>query len=172
MPSRTMTCDCQQIPASGAPDRLRGGPREVSAHNHTFSPKTYTRHQLPACPALKEFLRTDYRGLAEHLADRPDSARLIGLKDTPHHTTPSKAADRLLRPFRPANCSMRCSPGRCERTSASGARPWRRSMARVRRAATSAATTPNDDRRPEPIPGKRPARSIPRLFRPSTAPAV
>jgi hypothetical protein len=46
---------------------------------------------------LKEFLRLDYRGFAEHLADYPDLIRLIELKAVPHFTTFQKAARRLLR---------------------------------------------------------------------------
>ena len=50
-----------------------------------------------ACLVLKEFLRLDYRGFAEHLADHPDLAGLIGLKVIPHYTTFQKAAARLLK---------------------------------------------------------------------------
>ena len=46
---------------------------------------------------LKEFLRLDYRGFVEHLADHPDLARLIDLKAVPHFTTFQKAAARLLK---------------------------------------------------------------------------
>ena len=45
---------------------------------------------------LKEFLRLDYRGFAEHLMDHPDVAGQIGLKTVPHFTTFQKAARRLL----------------------------------------------------------------------------
>lgn len=50
-----------------------------------------------ACLVLKEFLRLDYRGFAEHLADHLDLARLIELKVIPHDTTFQKAAARLLK---------------------------------------------------------------------------
>ncbi len=69
----------------------------LPAYSHRFSPKKFTQHQLVACLVLKEFLRTDYRGLAEHLADHPELARLIHLEVVPHFTTFQKAADRLLR---------------------------------------------------------------------------
>ena len=46
-----------------------------------------------ACLVLKEFLRLDYRGLA----DQPDFARLIDLETIRHHTTFQKAAERLLK---------------------------------------------------------------------------
>jgi DDE family transposase len=69
----------------------------LPAHRHKFSPKKFTQPQLLACLVLKEFLRLDYRGFAEHLADHPDLARLIDLKIVPHFTTFQKAAVRLLR---------------------------------------------------------------------------
>jgi hypothetical protein len=46
---------------------------------------------------LKEFLRLDYRGFAEHLADHTDLAGLMGLRAIPHFTTFHKAAARLLK---------------------------------------------------------------------------
>ena len=69
----------------------------LPAHRHRFSPKKFTQPQLMACLVLKEFLRLDYRGFAEHLADHPDLARLIDLKAVPHYTTFQKAAARLLK---------------------------------------------------------------------------
>jgi len=70
--------------------------RALPAHRHKFSPKKFTQPQLLACLVLKEFLRTDYRGLAAHLDDHPDLARSIDLKAVPHYTTFQKAAARLL----------------------------------------------------------------------------
>ncbi len=46
---------------------------------------------------LKTFLKTDYRGLAAHLADHSDLRAALGLRDVPHFTTPQKASRRLLR---------------------------------------------------------------------------
>jgi hypothetical protein len=70
--------------------------RALPAYRHKFSPRKFTQPQLMACLVLKEFLRTDYRGLAAHLADRADLCRQIGLKVVPHFTTFQKAAQRLL----------------------------------------------------------------------------
>jgi hypothetical protein len=69
----------------------------VPAHRHPFSPKKFTQPQLLACLVLKEFLRLDYRGLAEHLADHGELTRLLALKAIPHYTTLQKAAARLLK---------------------------------------------------------------------------
>lgn len=64
---------------------------------HVFSPRKYTQPQLFACLVLKTFLKTDYRGLAAHLADHSDLRAALGLKCVPHFTTPQKASRRLLR---------------------------------------------------------------------------
>jgi hypothetical protein len=69
----------------------------LPAYRHKFSPKKFTQPQLLACLVLKEFQRLDYRGLADHLADHPDLAGLIGLKAVPHYTTFQKASERLLK---------------------------------------------------------------------------
>src|SRR5258708_38288716 len=64
---------------------------------HRRCPKLYTQPQLFACLALKAFLKTDYRGVAQLLRDLPDLARAVGLGRVPHFTTLHKAAGRLLR---------------------------------------------------------------------------
>jgi len=70
--------------------------RALPAHRHKFSPKKFTQPQLLACLVLKEFLRLDYRGLAEHLKDHADLCGQIDLEVVPHFTTFQKAAQRLL----------------------------------------------------------------------------
>src|SRR5436305_6201120 len=69
----------------------------LPAHRHRFSPKKFTQPQLLACLVLKEFLRLDYRGIVEHLADHGELTRLLSLKGIPHYTTLQKAAARLLK---------------------------------------------------------------------------
>jgi hypothetical protein len=64
---------------------------------HVSSPRKYTQPQLFACLVLKTFLKTDYRGLAAHLADHSDLRAALGLKAVPHFTTPQMASRRLLR---------------------------------------------------------------------------
>jgi hypothetical protein len=66
-------------------------------YTHRFSPKKFTQPQLFACLVLKTFLKTDYRGLAAHLADHSDLRAVLGLQIVPHYTTPQKASRRLLR---------------------------------------------------------------------------
>lgn len=68
----------------------------LPAYGHKHSPKKFTQHQLFACLVLKNFLKSDYRGVASHLNDSPSLAESIGLSRIPHYTTLQKAAKRLL----------------------------------------------------------------------------
>lgn len=64
--------------------------------SHRYSPKKFTQHQLFACLVLKNFLKTDYRGVVQHLRDCSELADSIGLEMIPHFTTLQKASRRLL----------------------------------------------------------------------------
>ena len=95
----------------------------VPAYSSKFAKKTYTQHQLLAALAVRQFLKTDYRGVEPHLRDWAELRSALGFRaDVPDHSTLQKAAGRLLekkgpmpsstRPSRPAaGCSPR-SPGR------------------------------------------------------------
>jgi hypothetical protein len=76
---------------------LAVGKDALREYAHRFSPKKFTQPQLFACLVLKEFFKTDYRGVAQILADTPDLRQTMGLKHTPHFTTIQKASQRLLR---------------------------------------------------------------------------
>lgn len=70
--------------------------QKLPPYSHRCSPKVFTQHQLFACLVLKNFWKTDYRGLVAQLADNPSLVELLGLKRVPHYTTLQKAARRLL----------------------------------------------------------------------------
>jgi hypothetical protein len=73
------------------------GKEALPAYCHRFSPKVFTQPQLFACLVLKEFFKTDYRGIMGILADTPSLCQAIGLKKVPHWTTLQKASRRILR---------------------------------------------------------------------------
>ena len=75
---------------------LEIGREALPAYCHRFSPKVFTQPQLFACLVLKEFFKTDYRGIMGILADTPSFCDAIGLKKVPHWTTLQKASKRLL----------------------------------------------------------------------------
>jgi len=70
--------------------------QSLPTYSHRYSPKKFSQHQLFACLVLKNFLKTDYRGIAQYLKDSPDLAKTIELKRIPHFTTLQKASRRLL----------------------------------------------------------------------------
>src|SRR5579871_2169909 len=70
--------------------------RRLRSYCHKFSPKKFTQPQLFACLVLKTFLKTDYRGLAAHLADHSDLRAVLGLQIVPNYTTPQQASRRLV----------------------------------------------------------------------------
>jgi hypothetical protein len=76
---------------------LRVAQEALPAYSHRYSPKKFTQPQLFACLVLKEFHRTDYRGIVGILDDSPDLQKTIGLNTVPHFTTLQKAARRVLR---------------------------------------------------------------------------
>ena len=73
----------------------------LPAHASKYAKRTYTQHQLVALLAVREFLRTDYRGLEQHLRDWSDLRAAVGLARVPDHSTLQKAAGRLLKKSRP-----------------------------------------------------------------------
>src|SRR5436305_1903772 len=72
------------------------GVQSLAAYSHLFSPKKFTQPQLFAILSLKEFLRCDYRKVAQVLEDCPSLGEAIGLERVPHYTTIQKASKRLL----------------------------------------------------------------------------
>jgi hypothetical protein len=77
----------------------------LPAYSSPFSKRAYTQHQLVALLAVRQFLRTDYRGLEQHLRDWSDLRAAVGLGDhVPDHSTLQKAAARLLEKKAPATC--------------------------------------------------------------------
>jgi hypothetical protein len=59
----------------------------LPAYSHRYSPKKFTQPQRFACLVLKDFLKTDYRGIVAHLADCPLLVEALGLKAVPHYAT-------------------------------------------------------------------------------------
>ena len=82
----------------------RRGPRggalareTLPAYSSKFSRKDFTQHQLFAVLALKTFLKADYRGVAQVLADFAELRQDLGLEEVPHYSTLCYAAKRLLK---------------------------------------------------------------------------
>ena len=69
----------------------------LPAYSCKFSPRRYTQHQHFAMLAVREFLKTDYRGLEQFLKDWAELRRALELEQVPDHSSLQKAAERLLK---------------------------------------------------------------------------
>ena len=93
MTQRSMT----QSPKALARMALRVARRALPAYSTKYSRHDFTQRQLFAMLALKQFFRTNYRGIVAILGDMKELQRLLRLKKVPHWTTLQKAHDRLLK---------------------------------------------------------------------------
>ena len=103
-------------PRAVAREALRLAREALPAYSSKYSRKDYTQHQLFAVLALKTFFKTDYRGIAQLLADFADLRKDLGLDKVPHYSTLCYAAGRLLKKGRSSSSS--CAPPRPQPTAA------------------------------------------------------
>jgi hypothetical protein len=79
----------------------------LPAYSDKHSPKLYTQYQLFAICVLRQFFRTDLRGIVAILNDSSDLRRVLGLKRVPHYSTLSYAEQRLFKGGVPAPAESR-----------------------------------------------------------------
>lgn len=79
-----------------AREALAVGRAALPAYGSPYSRHDYTQPQLFALLVLKQFLRTDYRGLVALVAEWRDLRHALGLRKVPHYSTLAHAARRLL----------------------------------------------------------------------------
>ena len=84
-------------PRAVAREALRLAQGAMPAYSSKYSRKDFTQHQLFAVLALKTFLKADYRGVVQHLADFAELREDLGLSKVPDHSTLCYAAKRLLK---------------------------------------------------------------------------
>jgi hypothetical protein len=84
-------------PRAVAREALELAQEALPAYSAPTSRKDYTQHQLFAILALKTFLKTDYRGVAQFLTDFAEIRADLGLGAVPHYSTLCYAAGRLLK---------------------------------------------------------------------------
>jgi hypothetical protein len=80
-----------------AREALAAAKQGLPAYSSRFSRREYTQHQHFAILVLKQFLRTDYRGIAQLLCEWSDLREALGLKQVPHYSTLCYAEQRLLK---------------------------------------------------------------------------
>ena len=90
---RTLT----KSPLAFARTALAAAKAELPVYSNPKSPHKFTQHQLFAILALKDFLRTDYRGIIQYLSEWSDLRNILGLKRLPHYSTLCYAEHRMLK---------------------------------------------------------------------------
>ena len=92
-------------PLAFAATAMAVGSRQLREYSHLFSPRKFTQPQLFAILALKDFLRTDYRGIVKMLSEWSDLRDVLGLTRLPHYSTLCYAEKRLLKKTHSRNSS-------------------------------------------------------------------
>ena len=103
-------------PRAVAQEALRLAQEALPAYAAVRSRKDFTQHQLFAILALKAFLKTDYRGVAQFLSDFAEIRTDLGLDKVPHYSTLCYAEQRLLK--RGSSSPSSCAPPRPRLTAA------------------------------------------------------
>ena len=76
----------------------------LPAYSCAKSRRDFTQAQLFSILVLRQFLKTDYRGVVAFLADCAELRQALQLSKLPHFTTVQKAEQRLLKKSTSALC--------------------------------------------------------------------
>lgn len=79
-----------------AREALAVGRAALPPYSGRCSRRDYTQPQRFALLALRQFLKTDYRGVVTVVAEWGEVRRVLGLRQVPHYSTLCYAEHRLL----------------------------------------------------------------------------
>lgn len=99
-------------PVALAREAVRIAQAALPSYSHRFSPKVFTQQQLFAIWVLRQFFKTDYRGVVQLLQDFGDLRRVLQLQKVPHYSTLCYAEKRLGKKGLLTACSMPSFAGR------------------------------------------------------------
>ena len=104
---RSMT----KSPIALAREALEVAQSALPLYSSVFSRKDYTQHQLFVLLVLRQFFKTDYRGVVRLVQEFSNLREMLGLEDVPHYSTLWYAERRLLKKGLWTNCSPPFSSG-------------------------------------------------------------
>jgi hypothetical protein len=96
-----------------AREALAAGRAALPEYGSRFSRRDYTQPQLFALLALRQFLRTDYRGVVVLVAEWSELRRALGLTKVPHYSTLAHASRRILADAEAGGLSCGPNPPSC-----------------------------------------------------------
>jgi hypothetical protein len=99
-------------PIALAKAALAAGKEALADYSSPKSPHKFTQPQLFALLVLRQFFRTDYRGLIAMVDRWSDLREALSLGRTPHYSTLCYAERRLLKKTPPVDSLMPQSPSR------------------------------------------------------------
>jgi hypothetical protein len=79
-----------------AREALAAGRAALPEYGSRYSRRDYTQPQLFALLVLRQFLRTDYRGIVSLVAEWSELRLALGLTKVPHYSTLAHASRRIL----------------------------------------------------------------------------
>lgn len=82
-------------PLTVAREAYAAGRSALPPYSNRHSKKVFTQPQLFAILVLRQFLKMDYRGIAEMLTDWSDVREALDLTRVPHYSTLCYAEQRL-----------------------------------------------------------------------------
>ena len=104
---RTMT----KSPVALVQEALKVAQAGIAPYSSPFSRRDFTQAQLFSILALRQFFKTDYRGVIQLLHDFSDLRDALALKKVPHYSTLCYAEKRLLKKGLLSHCSVPSSSG-------------------------------------------------------------
>ena len=84
-------------PVTSAKQAMRIAEAALPQYSSVYSRHDFTQHQLFTILVLRQFLKTDYRGIIQMLADFSDLRKTLGLKKIPHYWPLWYAEKRLIK---------------------------------------------------------------------------
>jgi len=90
---RTMT----KSPVALAKQALQTAKDALPDYSSHYSRHDFTQHQLFTILVLRQFLKTDFRGIIQMLKDFSDLRKALDLKKIPHYSTLCYAEQRLIK---------------------------------------------------------------------------
>ena len=106
-----MTRSLTKSPVAVCREALALARDALPLYSSRFSRRDFTQHQLFAILVLRQFFKTDYRGVCQLLEDLPELREHLELENVPHYSTLCYAERRLLKKTLLTICSPPFSRG-------------------------------------------------------------
>jgi len=90
-------CTMTKSPVALAKEAMQAAQAGLDPYSSNFSRHDFTQQQLFTILVLRQFFKTDYRGIIQMLKDFAELRKTLKLKKIPHYSTLCYAEKRLLK---------------------------------------------------------------------------